>query len=189
MAEPLWDYLKLRERELKQQISALRSQLAPREAELTEILRIKSAKESAVQTATSTAESANGTMEADATPQSVVTIDDVAEGAYTVAQAIQRTQRAFAEAGERHPFLKFEHFTIKQLVVKAMLEYFPNGATALELCEFVENAYGRHVERSSLSPQLSRLHQEGVLEWVQEKSLYRLSPTEEAQQRMIESKG
>jgi hypothetical protein len=47
---------------------------------------------------------------------------------------------------------------MKQLVLKALEEHFPNGATAIQLIDFFHNAWGRtDVIRSSLSPQLSRL--------------------------------
>ena len=51
----------------------------------------------------------------------------------------------------------FEHWTLKQMVVRALQEHFQNGATAQQLLEFFRTAYGRDVQRESLSPQLSRL--------------------------------
>lgn len=37
------------------------------------------------------------------------------------------------------------------------------GATANEIREFIKDAYGRDIERSSFSPQLSRLREEGLI--------------------------
>lgn len=53
--------------------------------------------------------------------------------------------------------------TLKQLVVKALAEAFPGGATALQLLAHFK-AWGRDIARTSLSPQLSRLKDEGVIE-------------------------
>jgi hypothetical protein len=51
---------------------------------------------------------------------------------------------------------------MKQLVRKALSEHFVNGATANELLAHFRDVYGRSdVVRTSLSPQLSRLKQEG----------------------------
>ena len=48
--------------------------------------------------------------------------------------------------------------TIKDIVLKGLSNEFPNGATALELLDYI-NSYrpDNPLERSSLSPQLSRL--------------------------------
>lgn len=57
--------------------------------------------------------------------------------------------------------------TMKELIVRALTEQFPHGATALELIEFFGSAWGRYdIMRTSLSPQLSRLGAEGVLKRV-----------------------
>ncbi len=51
--------------------------------------------------------------------------------------------------------------TIKELVMKALREQFTSGASAKELLEFFESAWGRFdIARTSLSPQLSRLKAE-----------------------------
>jgi hypothetical protein len=52
--------------------------------------------------------------------------------------------------------------SIKELVVRALFERFlVGGATPAQLREYFRDAYGRTIERSSLSPQLSRLKAEG----------------------------
>lgn len=54
--------------------------------------------------------------------------------------------------------------TMKDLVIKALTEVFPQGATAGDLLDFFANAWGRNdIQRTSLSPQLSRLKQEGKI--------------------------
>lgn len=55
-----------------------------------------------------------------------------------------------------------QHLTIKQLVVKALGEHLTGGATALELLDFFARKWGRvGIMRTSLSPQLSRLKDDG----------------------------
>ncbi len=56
--------------------------------------------------------------------------------------------------------------SIRSLIIQAMLakpQFLANGATAPELREFIRDAYGREIERTSLSPQLSRLKDDGLL--------------------------
>jgi hypothetical protein len=58
-----------------------------------------------------------------------------------------------------------QHLTLKNLVIKALKEHFPKGADANQLVEFFHNSWGRtDVMRSSLSPQLSRLKVDKVLD-------------------------
>ncbi len=69
----------------------------------------------------------------------------------------------------------FQDWTLKQMVVRALREHFPAGATAQTLLEFFRTAYGRDVQRESLSPQLSRLiDPDGIV--VREGRVYSLSP-------------
>lgn len=59
----------------------------------------------------------------------------------------------------------FSSLTMKELTVKALEERFVNGATAAQLIEFFAEAWGRKdIVRSSFSPQLSRLKNEGIIE-------------------------
>jgi hypothetical protein len=59
--------------------------------------------------------------------------------------------------------LPYAHLTMKQLIIKALSEHFHNGATTRQLLDFFRDAWGRAIERQNLSPQLSRLYQEGVI--------------------------
>ncbi len=52
----------------------------------------------------------------------------------------------------------YDHLTMKQLVVKALEEHFHDGATTRQLLDFFRDAWGREVERTNLSPQISRLY-------------------------------
>jgi hypothetical protein len=53
--------------------------------------------------------------------------------------------------------------TIGQLVVAALKDHFINGAPIAEMLEFFRDKWGREIDKSSLSPQLSRLYARGVL--------------------------
>jgi hypothetical protein len=54
----------------------------------------------------------------------------------------------------------YADLTMKQLVVKALDEHFQHGATTRQLLDFFRDAWDRNIERTNLSPQLSRLYQE-----------------------------
>jgi hypothetical protein len=54
--------------------------------------------------------------------------------------------------------------TIKQLILDALHGHFRNGATGTELSEYFRTVHGRNHDRTSISPQLSRLREDGVVE-------------------------
>ena len=53
--------------------------------------------------------------------------------------------------------------TMKQMTVRALTDYFKEGATASELTRYFSDAFGLNVARTSLSPQLTRLAQDGKI--------------------------
>ena len=57
----------------------------------------------------------------------------------------------------------YANLTMKELVVKALREHFHQGATTRQLLEFFRDAWGREIERTSLSPQLTRLFAAGII--------------------------
>ena len=57
----------------------------------------------------------------------------------------------------------FGKMTIKQLIVQALLDAFPNGATANDIRNFIRSGYGRDIESNSFRPQLHRLKLDGIL--------------------------
>lgn len=58
----------------------------------------------------------------------------------------------------------YSSLTLKQMALRALKEHFTEGASAQQLLEYFETAYGRSIERSSLSPQLSRLKEDHEIE-------------------------
>lgn len=59
----------------------------------------------------------------------------------------------------------YARLTMKDLVRKALREHFKDGATAQQLLDFFRDAWGRHIERHNLSPQLSRLRSDEEIGW------------------------
>ena len=58
--------------------------------------------------------------------------------------------------------------TIKEMIVRALSSgHFQQGAKPNDIREFIKNAYGRDVPATSLSPQLTRLREEGTIEQTQ----------------------
>lgn len=53
--------------------------------------------------------------------------------------------------------------TFKEKIKLTLKNRYPDGATAREIIEYCNANWVRHIERASLSPQLSRLRNEGVL--------------------------
>ncbi len=58
----------------------------------------------------------------------------------------------------------YQNMTMKQLVVKALKEHFNDGATTRELLTYFRDAWDRDIKRLSLSPQLNRLLQAGIIQ-------------------------
>jgi hypothetical protein len=151
----LRDFLEGRERELLEKIASLHSQLTPLESELAEIRRAKGAIGVAALTA-----------------MDQVLLGVPAIGSLGDALKEQRDVSSLAHllatssTGETPLALRmspYTNLTMKQLVVKVLAEHFQQGATAREMLDFFRDAWGRDIERQNLSPQLSRLYQEGVV--------------------------
>lgn len=80
----------------------------------------------------------------------------------TASSHIDTWRQRILNAASAAPKSPYSHLTIKELVKKALHEYFERGATANQLLDLFANAWGRtDVVRTSLSPQLSRLRHEG----------------------------
>lgn len=69
--------------------------------------------------------------------------------------------------------------TIKDMVMR-VLRVRPSGATAEEIIQLINEHFAVQIERTSMSPQLSRLRQERRLEYGDDK-LWRIAPREDAQ--------
>ena len=132
------------ERSLKERIGALRSEIVPLEHELLEVRMAKAAlhKEDISSSEPKLALASPG----------VLKIHDANSTAQTTTVVL--TTDPF-----RSPYFQL---TIKQLVIKALTDHFPNGGTANQMLDLFANVWGRgEILRTSLSPQLSRLKDDG----------------------------
>lgn len=143
--EPLPVYLERRERELTEQIATLRKNLEPRERELAEVCRMR-ASLAASQTLAGEAVAALEQKSSNA-------LFNLAVGPNT-----------FPQAGMLAGLLgSGENLTIKEKIVRALRDHFSLGARPTDLRNFIKEAYGDDIPLTSLSPQLSRLREEGTI--------------------------
>jgi len=135
--------LETHEKAIVAKLNALREQITPLEQELLDVRMAKQALD----------------RESPATRQpqfalarpSILKVQDAVS--HTTADPVVQTTDA-----ARSPYARF---TIKELVVKALAEHFPNGATANQMLDVFSNVWGRgDIVRTSLSPQLSRLKEQ-----------------------------
>jgi hypothetical protein len=127
-----------RERELMDLATKLRDQLAPVEKDLADVRRAKAA----------------------------LGMNIVGGGLYSVMRRMA-TGKLDATRSARDTiaggYNPFDDMTIKGLVIKALADHFQEGATTQQLLDFFRDAWGRTIERTSLSPQLSRLQSDGAI--------------------------
>jgi len=135
-------YLVDREERLKAELAALRERIAPLERELFEVRVAQKA----------VGQSSSEPFQA---PLFQIASDSHVDiGAAKIWQQYQEIKARRAA----NPYFRS---TIKELILKALVEQFPSGATAHQMLEFFGTAWGREdIERTSLSPQLSRLKSE-----------------------------
>jgi hypothetical protein len=77
---------------------------------------------------------------------------------------IRRAKGALGLSIERKSAAALPNMTMKQLIIKALVEHFPDGARARDLREFFCDAWGRDIPRTHLSPQLSRLKSVNIID-------------------------
>lgn len=78
-------------------------------------------------------------------------------------KGMQSTRKAIAHHAKlANPDI--QALSLKQLIVKALSEHLRDGATANEMLDFFAMHWGREIMRTSLSPQLSRLKENGIVE-------------------------
>jgi len=144
--EDLAAFLKRRERTLIQQAAALRGMLAPKEEELA---RVRKAME-AVGVKPDYVEALRPFLDPNRNPYSPA-LDD-SYNPYAITDRAGTPLPAFVES-----------MTIKEMILRALADHFRDGATPSELRDYIRTAYGREVDRNSISPQLARLREEGIV--------------------------
>jgi hypothetical protein len=155
--EPLADYLKRRERELVQQTAAIRGLLAPKEKQLEEIRQAMKAigiKPSYVEQLMPFLDLAGDSRPMHGVLNSPQT---------TPINGILNAAPFPWEPG--NPLAQLvEPLTIKEMILHALNDHFHQGATPSELRDYMRTAYSRDVDRNSISPQLARLREEGLVQ-------------------------
>lgn len=138
--ENLRDYLERRERELMGRIASARAELASMEVELVEVRRAMGA--------------------IGVTDQRVA--KEIAEVTKTAGQ-IERQYAMYRELGLTLRDSAVQNLKIKELIVKALLDHFPGGATPADIGTYIQVTYWRKVDPGSVRPNLARLRKDGIL--------------------------
>lgn len=196
--ETTQQFLARRKKELLAQISALKGQLAPKEAELAQITKFEASQmftetpigvpyedgNALAALSTSTAifdalgpDKTNALVRASEamklTSSSISAA--LAESSKSVTLAGSAMSEAISQAMGNTASLRFAHMTIKQMIVQALLDHFPKGATAADIREYIRDGYGRTVDPSSLRPQMHRLKSNAVLVHDSQRDVWDLS--------------
>jgi DNA-binding transcriptional ArsR family regulator len=163
MAGPkLADYLEIRERELESQISNVRGHLAPLEAELAQVRKMRSLIADA--RAAGLTDLASDAILPDPPAQSALE---------QVAQAIQPAVSQLSQLAAAQS----ETLTIKEMILRALRNHFKKGASPSELRDYMRDAFGKDVDRNSISPQLTRLRELGAVEQYELDGKWKLTRT------------
>jgi phage-related tail protein len=159
--ETLALYLKRKERELKDQIAALHSALAPKERELKEVHKAMQALglyAGPLQAFVDVAQSQLGSQQS--------SLEDLANEV----AALARTNSTHDEIVSPLSLVTtvaaqaLQNLTIKQMILNALRDHFHDGASPTELRDYMRTVYSREVNRDSISPQLARLREQGAVD-------------------------
>jgi hypothetical protein len=152
VAESLREFLDRRERELLVELAPAENQLLAIRAELIEIRRAKASLE---ESAKKLAEALRGSSVVDPAPGALDTLTPFGIGGLLGVPLPLRQ----ATLDER--------LSIKQMILKVLeqeVKFRRYGATASEIRESIKDEFGREIEGTSLSPQLSRLREDGLVD-------------------------
>lgn len=158
MAESVREFLDRRERELLAELVPAEAQVDAIRAELIEIRSARTGIFDVRQKVIS------GT--AVEVLEGEVPVSDVEQVVPPEPSPLDDTFKAIAEFAR--PFQADAHRTIKQLIIMALEQNVPfrrYGATTGELRRYIKDEYDKVYEVTSLSPQLSRLKDEGAVEF------------------------
>jgi hypothetical protein len=200
--ETAYHLLQRRRRELEAQISALKGQLAPKEAELAQIDKMLSAADPpppsvapSIPQKNSNASMPSGDYVSALLPflsrsdveSQLAAINKFKESATPspevfaqVKEALEQWEKSFNASISQLVLAqakfdpKFTRMTIKELVVQAIIDHFPNGGKVADIREFIREGYGRDIDAASLRPQMHRLKADNAL--IQNGEIWNLDP-------------
>jgi len=171
--ETTFHLLTRRRQELLAQVSALKGQLAPKEAELAQVEKALTVVEPPPASVAPSLPQKNsnavmtdfageffqieGKIKHFAEQMKVVTTVSP-EALEKLKTSVDAFAAQFAGLNPR-----YETMTIKELVIQALIDHFPNGGTMMEIRDFIRLGYGRTIEPSSMRPQMHRLKADGIL--------------------------
>lgn len=96
---------------------------------------------------------------------------DQLQGAEAELEEVRRAKAALTgsdQSGSPHAVVvdddRYARMTNKQLAVAALEQHFTSGAKASELVSFFKSRWNREIDRSTFSPQLTRLLRDGLVE-------------------------
>jgi hypothetical protein len=150
--ETVDQFLARRERELTAQISALHGQIAPKEAELLQIRRVKAA------------------LNLDADLSKSLTSEAELPANHHLFTTNYDAVLASVIGGRSMP--PYHTMTIKELTIQALLDHFHVGGTAAGIRDFIRDAYGRAIEPASMRTQMHRLKVDSILKYDPDKDIW-----------------
>jgi hypothetical protein len=155
--ETIEQFLDRRERDLIAKATALRSQLAPVEAELIKIQRARASLPPRSGLVLKSPQFAEQTNVLRSTSLSDLVDPQTASSLASISDLVAST---------------FATRSIKDLIIQALLDAYPNGATIADLRHFIHNGYGREIGLGSLRTQIHRLKHAGILQQEQYSDLW-----------------
>jgi hypothetical protein len=145
MAEPrpdesLREFLDRREHELMSSIASKKAELVAMELELVEVRRAK------------------GSL--GITDQRTANL--IAESKRT-AEQVEAQYSMYRDVGLRLKDVPVASLKIKDLIIRAFLDHFPDGASPAEIGECIQSAYRRKIDSGSIRPNLARLRKDVLI--------------------------
>jgi hypothetical protein len=178
--ETTFSLLQRRRQELSAQISALKGQIGSKEAELAQVEKALTVIEppppavanlpqknsNAVVGGDTYAETLRSLFKFDETIKEAAA--QIKTAAYINPETVKALKSAFAISDQfeasflnqlKHlsvPDPKFARMTIKELVIQALIDHFPNGGTLTQIRDFIRDGYGRVIEPSRVDSNVGR---------------------------------
>lgn len=183
----LRDFLEQHEKELTAQLAERKRLMIPFEAELAEIRHAKKALNPEAPGASALSEMNDLRRFLDDREIELrTTADQIGSGLHEIVNELAEVRKVQASIGLRPTKefavgdsveislaewesvpeavgIPYQSTTIKELILLALRNHFPNGATIKQMIQFLMENWGRNIDRASLSPQLSRLFAAGQI--------------------------